>query len=313
MKKTCKNPKWGILTLFLVFMVFLSACGTKTENTNTDDAEYTETRIVSTPNGDTEVPANPSRIAVQYITGDVVELGVAPVGISDVYDGAAYAELVSESTVLGHHTSWDPEALMALEPDLILVIIEDDVEKFSEIAATVYIPYDELSMEDRVLLVGELLNKEEEAKAAVDKYNVNIEEAKNKLTQAGFDEYTISVFEGDLSDMAVMGNKYGTGAIAYGPLGLKAPERVQTDIIDKDSYRESVSFEVLAEYSGDFIIRNSYEGMDDFSENEIWNSLPAIKNNRLILMEFGLSFYTDIYSTNAQIDFLTEALINANK
>jgi len=337
MKKISIFKKLSIMSVLLILSVSLSACksasssdsGTETdtivtekseatkgdnskiENKETGEQEDTGTRIVSTPNGDIEVPEHPERIAVQYITGDVIELGVIPVGISEVYEGAAYSELVTESKNLGHHAEWDPESLMELEPDLILVIVQEDVEKFSKIAPTVCIAYDELSMEERISLIGDLLNKKDEAANAINEYYANLENAKKKLAEAGFQDYTISIFEGGLSNMTVMGDKFGTGGIAYKSLGLKAPEKVQSDIIEKEGFRESVSFEVLTEFAGDFIIRNSYEGMDDLTQNEIWKSIPAIKNNRLINMEFGLSFYTDIYSANAQIIFITEALINA--
>lgn len=102
-----------------------------------------------------------------------------------------------------------------------------------------------------------------------------------------------------------------TGGIVYKELGLNAPETVQTNIIDKDTYSEMVSFEVLSEYSGDYIIRNTYEDMEDLSQDDIWKAIPAVKNNRVIGMEFGLSYYSDIYSATAQINYVTEALLEA--
>ncbi len=319
----------AVMAAALSLMLLLSTCGTApattsvtgstaistvtSQVTETETAETVDegTRIVSTSLGDVEVPAKPQRVAVQYLMGDVVALGITPVGISDVYDGAAFSEIVTASVGLGHQSSWDAEEVMALEPDLILVITQDDFNKFSKIASTVLVPIDGMTQAERLTFMGEVLNKQEEAAAAIEAYNTTLEEAKANLAEAGFGNQTISVIEGGFSEMVVMGNKYGTGAIIYAELGLIAPEAVQINIIDKDTYNELVSFEVLPEYSGDYIIRNSYEGMDDLSQSDIWNALPAVTNNRVIEIEFGLSFYTDIYSSIAQINYVTEALINA--
>lgn len=279
------------------------------ENSSKD---VSENRTISTILGDVEVTANPQRVVVQYLMGDVISLGVEPVGMSEVYDGAAYHEITKDIKDLGHFASWDLEAVMLLNPDLIITIDKEQVEKLSKIAPTVYVPYGDISTEERVKLIGQVLNKEKEAKEVIENYYSNIESSKKKLQEDGFKDLTISVLEGDEKSMGVKGKKFGAGMVAYDALSLNAPEKVQKNIIDKDSFAEEISFEVLPEYCGDFIIRNVYEGVADLTKNEIWNSLPAIKNNRLIEMEFGLSYYTDIYSSNAQVDYITNALIEAN-
>jgi len=275
--------------------------------------EESETRIISTVMGDVEVPANPKKVAVQYIMGDVISLGVDPIGVSEVYAGAAYEELTEDITNLGHPYDWAPEDVMALDPDLIISVDKDKYDTLSKIAPTVYIPYESISTEERVKLVGNALNKEKEAEKLLEDYNTNIEESKKKLKEAGLYDKTVSMVEGGLDNMVVMGQKHGGGNILHTVLSLKAPQSVQDNIINKDSFSERISFEVLPQYCGDYLIRGSYEGMDDFSKNEIWNSIPAIKNNKLIEMDFGLSYYTDIYSTKSQVDYIVNSLLEVTK
>lgn len=270
-----------------------------------------DTRVVSTVLGDVLVPANPQRVLVQYLMGDVLALGVQPVGISEVYDGAAFSEQAKESTDLGHWAEWDPEAVMALEPDLIITADEEQAKELSKIAPAIFVPYGEITEEERVKLIGQALNKEKEAEQVLADYKANVESSKQKLKEAGFGDKTVSVFEGGKDSITVMGKLFGTGRVAYDVLSMNAPEAVQTNIIGKDSYSESISFEVLPDYAGDYIIRNTYEGMDDLSQNDVWNSLPAIKSNHLIEMEFGLSYYSDIYSANAQVDYIVNALLKS--
>lgn len=271
----------------------------------------TGTRTISTVLGDVEVPANPQRVLVQYLMGDVIALGVQPVGISEAYEGAAFKEEVKESTDLGHWAEWDMEAVMKLDPDLIITAGEEQAKEMSKIAPAIYVPYGEITQEERVRLIGQALNKEKEAEQVLADYDQNVKESVQKLLDAGFVDKTISVFEGGNDSMTVMGKLFGAGRIVYDVLTLKAPKGVQTGIIDKNTYSESVSLEVLPEYAGDYIIRNTYDGMDDLSQNQVWSSLPAIQNHHLIEMEFGLSYYTDIYSAKAQVNFIVNALLDS--
>lgn len=325
------NKKIIFALLCFVMLLIMAGCQKASQKNSDSDSQPIEselnsetpvqeletesdTRIISTTTGDIEVPVNPQRVVVQYLMGDVVRLGIIPVGVSDVYDGAAFAELVTDSVGLGWFPEWEEESIMVLDPDLILVISADDVERYSKIAPTILIPYDIMTQDERITFIGEVLNRQEEAAKVIEEYNTNLEAAKDKLLQAGIYEYTVSVFEGGAdSAMSVKGDQYGTGAMLYRELGLKAPEAVKTNIIDKNSGGEQVSFEALNQYSGDFIVRNTYEGMADLSQDAIWNTIPAVVNNRIIGIEFGLSYYPDIYSATAQLDYVTEALISLVK
>lgn len=97
------------------------------------------------------------------------------------------------------------------------------------------------------------------------------------------------------------GNEQETQAlgsqIVYEYLDMKAPEIVQKKIdVATEASGDSVSMEVLPEYIGDYVIRSSYEGMDDLTTNQIWNSIPAVKEGRLIELSFSLSYYSDIFT-----------------
>lgn len=314
----------GVMAAALALMLLMTGCSTSPANNGDNSAPATTvtatisetkpaeegTRTVSTSLGEVEVPANPKRVVVQYLMGDVVTLGITPVGVSDVYEGAAFSELVADSVGLGWFPEWEEESVMELNPDLILVISKDDVERFSKIAPTIFVPYGDMTQDERVTFMGEILNKQEEAAEAINTYDKSLKEAKAKLSEAGFDNYTVSVFEGGSdATMSIRGDQFGTGSILYKELGLGAPEAVKTNVIDKNSGGEQVSFEVLADYSGDFIIRNTYEGMADLSEDPIWNSIPAVANDRVIGIEFGLSYYPDILSATAQLNHVTEELL----
>jgi iron complex transport system substrate-binding protein len=101
--------------------------------------------------GDVEIPANPKRVITDCgLIGDVVALGVIPIAIEDYTStDVAYQDLIKDSKVL---EKWEPEYIMAEEPDLILTIYEENYEQLSEIAPTVYVPRNELTVEEELFI-----------------------------------------------------------------------------------------------------------------------------------------------------------------
>jgi iron complex transport system substrate-binding protein len=51
--------------------------------------------------------------------------------------------------------------------------------------------------------------------------------------------------------------------------------------------------------------------MADLTGDPLWNSIRAVKEGRMLEIDFGLSYYSDIYSLNAQLDFIVDNLLAA--
>ena len=324
-----------LLTLLLCFTIVLSACSAGTANTpvsgsgnNTptsspaaavtapdNAAAEAQTRTISTVKGDIEVPADPQRVVVLYLLGDVLALGIKPIGVSDVSEGAAFEDELKDVQKLGDWFEASPEVVLSLEPDLIIVPSEETYEALHDIAPTVLVPYEKMTTAERVGFIGQIFGKEDQAASLLDNFNAKVEDSKQKLQEAGILGSTISIMEGgaDRSMVVVMSKQYGRGSqVIYEYLGMKAPELVQQKIDSTtDVGGESVSFEVLADYSGDYIFRSSYDGMADLTQDPLWNSIPAVKEGRLMEIDFGLAYYSDIYSLNAQLDYMVDSLLAA--
>ena len=88
-----------------------------------------QTKMVSTIKGDVEVPVNPQRVVVLYLMGDLLALGIKPVGISTLVGGvdAAIASEVDGITTLGDGQP-NPEAVIALDP-LSIIVTTDELYK----------------------------------------------------------------------------------------------------------------------------------------------------------------------------------------
>lgn len=286
-----------------------SESGSQTNNEN-------GTRTVSTVKGDVVVPANPKRVVVLYLQGDVVALGIKPIATSDVYDGAAYKNELEGVNSLGTWFEPNPEAVIDLDPDLIIVPSEETYTLLKDIAPTVYVPYEKMTTEERLHSIASIFGKEQEADVLINNLNSKVEESKQKLADAGILDKTVSIVEGGLKSMSIAESKqYGRGSQAiYEYLEMKAPENVQQKI-DKvsEAAASTVSMEVLPQYLGDYVFRSVYEGADKLTDNPVWSSVPAVKEGRLIEIDFDFFYYSDVYSINKQLDFVVEHLLAAPK
>ncbi len=283
---------------------------TEIDTGNTQSQTETEkTRIIKTEQGDVEIPANPVRIVIQSYVGDLLSMGVKPIGgdmdpalFDGLLDGTDYKRL----------ENFEPETIMGLEPDLIIVLQsykEVDYDKLSLIAPTVKVDDLVMTTEERVNYLGELVGKEKEAKEATLAYFQLADENKQKLMDAGITDKEITVIEGPY----IFGEKYGRGSdVVYNFLGFKAPEKLQKEF-DAGNYYIETSMEVLHEYCGDYILRSVYDGAEDLSANVVWNNIDAVKNGNVIEIDFNQFFARDIYVMSKQITYITEALLETAK
>jgi iron complex transport system substrate-binding protein len=262
-------------------------------------------RTIQTSLGDVKVPAEPKRVIATYGMGDLLALGVVPVATNDA-TGTAYEKEVADLPVW---SKFEAEEIMTFDPDLILVVDQKQYDEVSKIAPTILIPFTQLSMEERVTYIGEILNKQEEAKKALADFKEKIAKAKETLNQKGIDSQTFSIFDASSNGgVWVYGDKWGRGGdLLYSQLGLKAPDIVQKEIIAKDQYRE-LSMESVQDYAGDYIIFSGEMG--SLLDNPVWNSIPAVKAGNVIHISHDLFYDIDLYSSGVQLDYIMKALTN---
>lgn len=295
-------------------MLLFSGCSRATQDQVQSSLEATktqakgaeeDTRTIETSFGDVKVPAHPKRVIATYGMGDLIALGVIPVASYDA-KGTAYEKEVADVPVW---EKFEAEDIMSYDPDLILVVSQEQYDEVSKIAPTVMVPFTQLSMEERVTFLGKILNKEEEAKKALSDFKEKITKAKETMDAKGIGSDTFSIFENSSNGAIwVYGDKWGRGGdLIYSQLGLGAPDIIQSEIIAKDQYRE-VSMEAVNEYAGDYIVFSGETG--DLSENPVWNSIPAVKAGNIIYIDHTLFYDIDLYSSTIQLDYLMKELIN---
>jgi iron complex transport system substrate-binding protein len=323
--------KGKLFIIAVVCIMVLSACSTNTssnkgnsspasqqgeQNKGKTTEATNEERVIKTVMGDVKIPAHPKRVVVQYLMGDLYAMGITPLAVSEVNEKAAFKALSSNSIDLGFHTNWGPEAVLALDPDLIIIIEKEKYDMYSQIAPTIYIPYeDEMAIEDRVTLWGEVFNEQQRASDVINKFKQNVEQAKAKLKAAGLYDKTITIMGGAKTPY-ISGKKYSIGALLYSTLGLNPPQLVQQDVIDKDEYWGHISMEVISKYTGDYIVyleESDQEINAELQNDAIWNNLEAVKNNKIARINSKMSWYPDIYTLNIVLENTVDQLVKLAK
>ncbi|MGE7110595.1 AraC family transcriptional regulator [Lysinibacillus sp. NPDC047702] len=312
-----KKAKSSIMaTLFLCFTLFLSACsgGTAINSSNGETKAPTNqstevqstTKIVSTVNGDVEIPIDPKRIVTDYYPGFLLTLGIKPVGTQELYMKSPYLKKHNEGIAYFEESL---EAVVDLKPDLIITGDEKKYEAYAKIAPTVLIPFT-LEMNATLEEFSRILDKEEEVKAWLDDYNQRIAKARQTVQDIVGKDETVTIFAGGAkNDITLYGNGY-TGRSFYDGLGLTPPAKVLEDI-DSEKPWLQLSPELLTDYAGDYIFMAIDKAVEtyDYKNEPIWKTLDAVKNDQIFEIDGWSFWFSDPISILGQIEEVTELLV----
>ncbi|MBU5675929.1 ABC transporter substrate-binding protein [Alkaliphilus sp. MSJ-5] len=316
------------MTLFfavLITSIFVVGCSNTAPQSNNEPAISDEnipdnaTRIVSTVMGDIEVPANPERVVVNWYIGDVFALRLNVVGHNawDQETMPFYDKFASSTKI----ENWEPEDVMALNPDLIVTYNEEDFEKFKKIAPVLVIPESGISSLERIQLLGDATGKSAEAEAAIKAFETKLADAKKILNSDAFNGKTFSIMEDWGASGEWSGIYYETGSrggtLVYEYLKLDYPDKLKKLIEESGAGRGHLSYEVAHEYFGDYILWCRQEGKEsEYAKTDLWKSIPAVAEGRLVEIPGkyqGLFFYSDVTSLTAQLDYMVNALNSLTK
>ncbi|MBE5976955.1 ABC transporter substrate-binding protein [Lacrimispora xylanisolvens] len=309
MFRQIKKKTIFILALSMIFVLSGCSNSAKTEETSNEESvrresDSTKSKIIHMDYGDVEIPENPQNVIVTFNQGDVIALGIIPVGAT-FSEGSAFEELAENITQID---GWEinPEELLSLKPDLIIwgSYDEKSYETLSKIAPTLAGDFYSMSYEERLRFFGEIFNCEEKAEVLIQGFNSKLKETQAKLDNAGLLNKNIACIEviGD----TVRAYQFGRGgSLVYNMLGLSAPEKLNEAFKDKTSI--DISYEVLPEYMGDYILLNT--GKDKLVDNKVWENISAVKEGRLIQASSNMFWFNDILSLSKQIDIIANSML----
>ena len=312
----------GILVLGLgVFGFTKLNSGSQNQQTQQEQsAEQTTVQITDANGEKAELKKNPKRVVVfDYGVADILKnLGVdAVVGLPK---NGKMPEILSnysddKYTNVGSLKETDFEAVESLNPDLIIIggRQAEDIDSFKEIAPTVNLAVDGQdymnSFKTVVTDLGNLFDKQDEAKKAIDEIEAKIAKVNKTVTEKGLTASVVMANEGSISVFSAK-SSYG---LIYNGLGFTEADKN----IDDSTHGQQVSFEYFLENKSDYVfvvdrgaVTGKGEAASKLFDNEVMNKTEVSKNGNIVYLN-SVIWYTmtgGIESTNQMIDEIADAV-----
>lgn len=304
----------------LCITLLLSACTGGTANLNNETtgqnqttvenklASSSETRVYKNHQGaEVEIPANPERIVLQgNAIGDLIALGIEPVGVDRrfIESGVLEDNGKISSTDIGFPTNL--EKVLTLKPDLIMMsyVMDNEVEEASKIAPTVV--FDGMQpLKDRFPVVADIVGKNEEGEQLLKKYNEDVDAMWEQLRADGkvADSETAVVLQFFWNKAMYVMKTGGVADLLYQPKGFAMDEKVQALQPNSGPYIEITQETLHETLVGDhlFVLISAYKeaqnAFEELKQEPLWNSLPAVKNNKVYFIEDKWN-YDDMTTSN---------------
>ena len=282
-----------LLVTSLAMLIFVGC------SSPSNDADVTEimTITINDVKGEVQIPENPQRIVDLSGNSDILSIiGYKVVGTanSDAYDYTKFPSYLEDTlkgaTILGYsmQDTMDVEAIMNLEPDLIIISTVQDkmYDQLSSIAPTVMIQLEALDWKEDVKALGNVFNKGEEVEAWLHNYNQKSKEVGDVIKETYGEDTSYLSFLASGGQFFVFDGA-GFGSVLYQDLGISKPEGMPEQ---SDISLPVVTYEGLASIKADYIfVLATSEDLKVLNDNAIWNSLPAVKEGRVV--ELGASPY----------------------
>jgi iron complex transport system substrate-binding protein len=269
------------LATALLTVTALTACGSSSDaEPAAAEGPAGEPRTVAHALGETEVRADPERVVTLDTPhlDTALSLGVTPVGSvqSDVAEGLPgyLGERAEGIEIVGTIEEPDLEAIVALEPDLILsskVRHEEIYDKLSQIAPTVFTDY-EKGWKDIFTVSAEALDLAEEGEQALADYAERAEEVGQ---QVGADELTASIVRFLPDETRIYGPETFSGSVLT-DVGFELPG------LDYDEYSMAyISPEQIEMADADVLFATTYGDPAATTKEKVtalWGNLKAVQN-----------------------------------
>ncbi|ANY68309.1 hypothetical protein BBD42_18885 [Paenibacillus sp. BIHB 4019] len=290
-------------------------------NATEDGQQAAETRMFKHLHGETEIPSHPKRIVTAFHLGQMMALGVKPLGTSTYI---LQNPVLDTKDIEDVGVPLDLEKILDLEPDLIILIdayveMSGGYDAFAKIAPTIVIePYYD-PVKD-ITLMGDILGKVDEAQQWIKDFEEKVAVSKQKVSEVIAPDETFTIMSVFDKATRIYKDQNMGGNILYKYLGLKPQERIVSDFINNEAqtapYME-ISAEVIPEFVGDHLVVSTYadnkEAFESFKGTAIWDKLEAVKNNKVYMLDYDLFLQSDPVAVKKQLELLTEMLVNNNK
>lgn len=294
---------WLALIAIVLSAVLLAACGnTEKEKTAGDTGskdKESEGYTVEHAMGTTEVPKKPEKVVILTNEGTeaLLALDVKPVGAVKSWLGDPWYDHISDEMtdvkVVGDESALNVEAIAALKPDLIIgnkMRQEDQYEKLSQIAPTVFSETLRGDWKENFNFYAKALDREEEGKKVLADYDARIADIKTKAEGKLDQEISVVRF---MAGSTRIYYKDSFSGVILDELGFARPANLEKLFSDNpdDLFVREVTKELIPEMDGDYLFYFTYapaetkadaeKQTEEFTNDPLWKNLDAVKSDKV--------------------------------
>ncbi|WP_434749955.1 AraC family transcriptional regulator [Paenibacillus amylolyticus] len=280
------KPTFAVSLLFSLSLL-LAACGAATEQQPATSAEPVQpsTRMYTDATGrKVEIPTQPSKPVIITYGGYLLPLGMKPAG-ANTETLEQYPKELAGVPDIGSGNG-NVEMISGLEPDVIIVpdyTNKEIVDTYAKIAPTITVAWGgDPDVINTLRTMGDIMDRKDEAEQWIAKFEEKLKSIRSELKiniKPGTTAMSFVIYNKEV----LLGGEGGTlGKLIYEDFGFSMPEQYK-------AYSDGgtvLSLEKLADKPADyFFTQMDDEEMDHMMklfEEPVYQSIPAIKNNRII-------------------------------
>lgn len=306
--------KFWVLILATCMSFWVVACSSQVAQR----ANPTECQTVQHKLGETCVPVHPQRVIA--IDSGVLEaalaLDVKPIASAEQRAVGSLWKFVGEQqeifVSLGREGEPNLEKMLQLDPDLIMgiAISHKNYELFNKIAPTVVFENVHDQWKQTLQRVAEVLGERSKSEQVLAQYQARIEDFQSAMGKR-LEQTEVSIARFYAAYPPEFRTRVSFPGSVLEDVGLLRPLAQRQ--IESKKFFEKVSLERLDLLDGDVIFVALDPGAEDsfreFQTSPLWQTLKAVKNDRVYVVDSGYWIFGNILSANLILDDLFEYLI----
>ncbi|MCC0632434.1 ABC transporter substrate-binding protein [Clostridioides sp. ZZV15-6388] len=293
-----KIKSLAIFISIITTLVLVTACS----DSNTDNKEKSDTRVVQSVKGEVKIPSNPKKIV--DISGSSEELliaGYKPIATANIdsYETDKLPSYIREELkdvkIVGHSMmdTMDMEAILEANPDLIIMSQRQEkiYDQLKEIAPVVMMKDYANDWRSKLTDVSKIFDKEDEAKDWLQKYDEKATKLGKEVVEKNGEKTYLPVLAS--SGQFMVFSDGGIGTLINDDMKLARPKNMpKQDGITLPM----VSMEGLTDIDADHIIVIATESdKKDLENSAIWAQIRAVKDGNITILD-AAPFFSQSYN-----------------
>ncbi|WP_264928259.1 AraC family transcriptional regulator [Paenibacillus sp. LS1] len=275
------------------------------------------TRMLTTSMGEITVPNKPSRVVVDWNLGEVLALGVTPLGAPhSLIESNQMLEpyIYDQVQDIGNHNFISLEKVLELEPDLIITWNPAAYASYARIAPTVvYGGSGNGSVAEEIREMGRILNRRTEAETWIKEYVRRVHTLQQTITGKVSAEKTFTVIDPNWGEHITLVGNTGTrgGKAAYGLLNLKPAGKVRQELLEPGLEYLDIARSAVGGYVEDYLLvldNGPRHGLDQAS-GKPWQKSIETDHCRIINLDWNRYFLSDPLSAVLQAEEMAERIM----